>query len=65
MIHAERCGGRGEAASDPVDRGVSLCRVVVTLRPGVGAVRTDPVSRHIDLLSWLFVAMHVGAGVCQ
>ena len=34
VMRAWCCGGRGDAARGPVDRGVSLCRVVVAMRPG-------------------------------
>ena len=64
-MRARCCGGRGDAAKGPVDRGMSLCRVVVAMWPG----RRDGVpcprrlrmfiSRRIDLLSWLLVMMCV------
>ena len=57
------CGGRGDAARGPADRGISLYRVIVAMWPGssgrcaLSPARANFFPGRIDLLSWLFVMM--------
>ena len=69
-MHAWCCGGRGGAATDPVDRGLSLRGVTVAMRPGCrGDASCSQCARirfsgHIDLFGWWFVVMCENVGIC-